>query len=210
MVERMTATDGKDGNGLTPALRRAVALVALLNLAGMVGEAVMAVVAGSVSLFADAADFLEDFLINALVVTALGWSVQARRRASIWLAGLILIPALAAFGTAAWKIVSGTPPEPYRLSGTALAALILNLVCALLLVRRRGQGGSLVTGAWLAARNDVLGDALIVAAGLVTVAWPSIWPDVLVGVVMGVVNLRAAGEVYEQARAEQPELETGD
>ena len=95
MVERMTATDGKDGNGLTPALRRAVALVALLNLAGMVGEAVMAVVAGSVSLFADAADFLEDFLINALVVTALGWSVQARRRASIWLAGLILIPALA-------------------------------------------------------------------------------------------------------------------
>ena len=30
---------------------------------------------GSASLLADAADFLEDFLINTLVLAALGWSV---------------------------------------------------------------------------------------------------------------------------------------
>ena len=72
--------------------------------------------------------------------------------------------------------------------------------------RRRGRsvGVSLVRGAWLAARNDVLADALILVAGLVTAARPSIWPDVVVGVDVGAINLRAAGEVYEQARAETP------
>lgn len=186
------------------ALRRVVAVVALLNLLGMIGEIIMAVLAGSVALFADAADFCEDFLINGLVVAALGWSVRGRRRASVWLAGLILIPAVAALTTAAWKLVSGEPPEPFRLSFTAGAALALNLLCALLLVARRTEGGSLVRGAWLAARNDVLADALILVAGLVTAARPSIWPDVVIGVAAGAINLRAAGEVYEQARAETP------
>lgn len=187
--------------------RRIVALVALLNLVGMILEVVVASIIGSASLFADAADFLEDFLINALVLAALGWSVQSRRRASLGLAGLILIPALAALGTAVWKIWSGTPPEAFTLSGTASLALLINLACALLLMSLRRSGSALVRGAWLAARNDVLANALIILAGLVTYAWPSVWPDVLVGLVMALVNLRAAGEVLEQARAEVPELE---
>ena len=36
------------------------------------------------------------YVINLLVLTALGWSLASRRKASIGLAGLILIPAIAA------------------------------------------------------------------------------------------------------------------
>lgn len=187
--------------------RRIVAIVALLNLAGMILEIAVASIIGSASLFADAADFLEDFLINALVLAALGWSLQSRRKASLGLAALILIPALAALATALWKIWSGTPPEAFALSGTAAVALLINLACALLLMSLRRSGSALVRGAWLAARNDVLANALIIAAGLVTLVWASVWPDVLVGLVMAVVNARAAREVLEQARAEVPELE---
>ena len=192
---------------LTTRMRRIVLAVALLNLAGMVGEVIVASVIGSVSLFADAADFLEDFLINLLVVVALGWAVASRRKAAGWLAGLILIPALAAFGTAVWKLISGTPPTAEALSVTGAVAMVINLVCALLLMSLRSEGGALVRGAWLAARNDVLGNVLIIIAGLITLVWASIWPDVIVGVVMGVINLGAAREVLEQARAEVPELE---
>ncbi|WP_172119997.1 cation transporter [Actinomyces faecalis] len=187
--------------------RRVVALVAGLNLAGLLIEVVVASMIGSASLLADAADFLEDFLINALVLAALGWSVAGRRRASRWLAGLILLPALAALATAVWKVVTGAPPDGGVLSGTAVLAMVLNAASALALMSLRGRGGALVRGAWLAARNDVLANLLMVAAGLVTLARPSVWPDVVVGAFMAVVNLRAAREVLEQARCEDPALE---
>nr|WP_120491245.1 cation transporter [Corynebacterium lactis] len=190
--------------------RRIVAWVAGLNLLGFFVELVIAAVIGSAALFADAADFLEDFLINLLVLTALGWSLASRRKASFGLAGLILIPAIAAFGTAVWKMISGQPPEPFTLSATAVFAMVINLVCALLLMRLRGADTALVRGAWLAARNDVLANILILVAGVVTVFWFSAWPDIVVGLVIGAINVSAAKEVYEQARAEDPELELDD
>ncbi|MDU0479100.1 hypothetical protein QVA66_07585 [Staphylococcus chromogenes] len=193
-------------SSLTAQTRKIVLAVALLNLLGCLIEVVLAAAIGSASLFADAADFLEDFLINMLVVTAMSWSVTGRRKASVGLAGLILIPALAALGMAAWKVVTGEVPEPFTLSATAVFAMIINLVCALLLLRLR-SGSALVRGAWLAARNDVLANILILAAGVLTMFWMSVWPDVVVGVIIGLINLGAAKEVYEQARSEDPELE---
>lgn len=187
--------------------RRVILVVALLNLAGCLGEAILAFAISSASLLADAADFLEDFLINSLVLLALTWSRESRAKASYALAGLILIPAGAAFAMAIHKILTGLPPEPFALSGTALAALAINACCAVLLMSLREGTSALVRGAWLAARNDVLANALIIAAGLVTLAWHSAIPDVAVGIVIGLVNLGAAKEVFEQARAETPELE---
>lgn len=198
------------GPNLTARARRTVAVVAGLNLVAALGEATVAAIIGSASLFADAADFLEDFLINALVLLALGWSVSSRRKASYWLAGLILIPALASLTMVGWKLWSGQPPEPIALSVTAGAALVVNVICAVLLMSLRSHGGALITGAWLAARNDVLANILIIAAGLVTLAWFSIWPDIIVGLTIGIINLGAAREVFEQARAEVPELELDD
>ncbi len=191
---------------LNRSARWIVGIVAGINLLGFVVEGIIASIIGSVSLWADAADFLEDFLINALVLAALGWAVASRRKASYVLAGLILIPAAAALGTAIYKILNPTPPEPFTLTGTAIFALVLNLVAAILLMRVRG-GGALLKGAWLAARNDVIGNMLIIAAGIVTIYWSSIWPDVIVGLLLAAINVSAAKEVFEQARAEEPELE---
>ncbi|TVU84870.1 cation transporter [Corynebacterium aurimucosum] len=186
--------------------RRIVAWVAALNLLGFFGEFIIAAFIGSAALFADAADFLEDFLINALVLLALRWSAEGRRKASYGLAGLILIPALASYGMAIWKIITGAVPEPLTLSGTAVAAMLINLLCAVLLVQLR-HGSALTRGAWLAARNDVAANILILGAGLVMMVWASPWPDIVVGLIIGTINLRAAAEVFEQARAEDPEIE---
>ena len=54
------------------ALRRAVRLVALLNLGYFGVEFAVALGIGSVSLFADSIDFLEDTAINGLILVALG------------------------------------------------------------------------------------------------------------------------------------------
>jgi len=41
----------------------------------------------------------------------------------------------------------------------------------------------------------------------VMLAWASPRPDIVVGLIIGTINLRAAAEVFEQARAEDPEIE---
>jgi Co/Zn/Cd efflux system component len=73
-------------------LRRTVRLVALLNLAYFGVEFAVARFIGSVSLFADSIDFLEDTTVNFLILAALGWSAHRRALVGIALAGILLIP----------------------------------------------------------------------------------------------------------------------
>jgi Co/Zn/Cd efflux system component len=85
---------------------------------------------------------------------------------------------------------------------TGLGALLVNFVCAVLLVRVRHHGGSLGLAAFLSARNDVLANAAIILAGLVTSATLSAWPDLIVGLGIATMNAGAAGEVYKAAGKE--------
>jgi Co/Zn/Cd efflux system component len=59
---------------MTDTLRRVVARVAVLNLGYFGIEISVALAIGSVSLFADSIDFLEDASVNFLILIALGWS----------------------------------------------------------------------------------------------------------------------------------------
>jgi Co/Zn/Cd efflux system component len=121
--------------------------VAVVNLAYFGVEFAVALAIGSVSLFADSIDFLEDTSLNLLILVGLGWSVAARARLGIGLAGLLLVPGLATVWSAWQKLVSFTPPEAVPLSLTGLGALAVNLACAFILVppprpwRQSRQGG---------------------------------------------------------------------
>lgn len=47
-----------------------------------------------------------------------------------------------------------------------------------------------------------LGAPAIVAAGAVTAPWPSIWPDLIVGAGIALLNADAAREIFGAAREE--------
>lgn len=183
-------------------LRRAVRIVALLNLIYFCVEFGVALLIGSVSLFADSIDFLEDTSINALILMALAWSAPRRAVISKLLAGIIMIPGLATLWTAWQKFAFPMPPAPLPLSLTGVGALLINLACALLLARVHHHGGSLGLAAFLSARNDVLANAAIILAGLVTSVTLSVWPDLIVGLGIAVINAGAAGEVYKASGKE--------
>lgn len=183
-------------------LRRAVRLVAILNLAYFGIEFAVALSIGSVSLFADSVDFLEDAAVNLLIFTALAWSAARRAKVGMALAGILVIPALA-FLWALWqKFASPVPPQALPLTVTGMGALIVNLFCAFTLARYRRHSGSLTKAAFLSARNDALANIAIIIAGFVTLATPSIWPDIVVGLGIGFMNLDAAREVWTTARQE--------
>lgn len=186
-------------------LRRTAGLVVALNLAMFVVEIGVALASGSVSLFADSVDFLEDASINLLLVVGLGWRPAVRGRLGAALAAVILVPGLATLVMAWHRFHSEAPPEAAAIGITGTAALAVNVSCALLLARHRHGAGSLTRAAFLSARNDTLANVAIIAAGLVTLLWPSPWPDLAVGLAIGALNAGAAWEVWEAAREERRE-----
>ena len=191
-----TSTDGA-------ALRQAVRLVAMLNLGYFGVEVAAALAIGSVSLFADSIDFLEDAAVNGLILVALGWGAHRRSMVGMVLAAILLAPGLATLWTAWEKFSVPVPPAPVPLSMAGCGALVVNLFCAYLLMRFRAHSGSLTRAAFLSARNDALANIAIIAAGLVTAATVSPWPDLIVGLGIFLMNLDAAREVYTTARRER-------
>ena len=196
-------------HGSSRMLRRTVGLVALLNLAYFGIEFGVATAIGSVSLFADAVDFLEDAAVNSLILAAMSWSAKRRAQMGMLLAGILLIPSIATIWTAWHKISRPSTPGALSLSITGLGALAINLCCAFLLVRFRKHRGSLTRAAFLSARNDALANVGIVAAGVLTAAVQSPWPDFVVGLGILAMNLDAARQVYRAAREERRAAELG-
>jgi Co/Zn/Cd efflux system component len=96
------------------ALKRAVACVAALNICYFAFELTVAQRIGSVSLFADSIDFLEDATVNGLILLALPWSPRRRGTVGVLLAGILLLPGLATAWTAWGKFALPVPPEASR------------------------------------------------------------------------------------------------
>lgn len=186
-------------------LRRTVCMVALFNLAYFGVEFTVALSIGSVSLFADSVDFLEDAAVNFLIFAALGWSATRRAKVGMALAAILLAPALALLWTLWQKFGAPVPPAPLPLSLAGGGALAVNVFCAFLLARYRHHGGSLTKAAFLSARNDAFANVAIIGAALATSITNSIWPDVIVGLGIAYMNADAAKEVWAAARQEHRE-----
>jgi Co/Zn/Cd efflux system component len=187
------------------ALRSTVRSVAVLNLTYFGIEFAVALAIGSVALFADSVDFLEDGAINLLILAGLGLSVVQRAKLGMVLAVIILVPGLATLWTAWNNFSSGLVPEAFPIAATGAGAFIVNFICAWTLAPFRAAGGSLTRAAFLSARNDVAANVAIVIAGLLTSVTHSHWPDLIVGLGIAALNAGAAHEVYEAARKEHAE-----
>ena len=188
--------------GAEAGFRRAIGWVAALNLGYFGVEFAVAVAIGSVSLFADSVDFLEDTALNLLALLALGWSLRARARVAVLLALILLVPSVAALWTAWGKMLDPVPPAPIPLALAAAGALVVNLAAALLLAPHRKAGGSLAKAVFYSARNDAAANIAIIGAGLVTLVWASAWPDLVVGLGIAALNAGSAREVWLAAREE--------
>lgn len=182
-----------------PSVRRTLAGVAGLNLGFFFVEGIVALAIGSVALFADSVDFIEDAVLTGLVLLALGWSARAKAATSVGLGLVMLVPSAAAAVQAVAKLFDPVPPAAIPLGVTGLMALAVNAYCAFALARHR-HAGNLMRAAWLSARNDVLANAATVAAAVLVARLASAWPDIIVGLGILAMNGVSAFEILAQAR----------
>jgi Co/Zn/Cd efflux system component len=177
-------------------IRNVVRVVAISNLLYFAVEFSLALSIGSVSLFADSIDFLEDASVNILIFIGLGWSLIARKRLSRFFALLLMIPAVSVIISTVYKINNPSTPSGQVISIIAIGALIVNFTCAVLLAKFRQNQQSLVLAAYLSARNDALANIAVITAGVVTMLWVSPIPDLIVGISIGMLNADAAVKVW--------------
>ncbi|MFM8961779.1 MAG: cation transporter [Actinomycetota bacterium] len=183
-------------------LRKTVLVVASLNLLYFIVEFYYGHLFNSVALVGDSIDFLEDASVNILIALAIGWSLKKRQQTSYFLALLLLLPGIAFLWNAIHQLFTPEVPQGKGMGVVGLGALLVNLSCAFLIAKHRREEGGLVTAAFYSARNDAVANVLIISAGLFTLKYPSIWPDLLIGVVIFTINADAAKEVIDASRNE--------
>ena len=184
-------------------LRRTVLLVAALNFLYFFVEFTFGRLYNSLALISDSIDFLEDASVNLLVVLALGWSVAKRKYVSYLLATLLLVPGIAFLWNAIAKLLNPVTPVGEGMTLVGLGALLINVFCALLIARHKSEEHGLVLAAYYSARNDAIGNVLIIISGLITLLTPSIWPDLLVGLLIFSLNAGAAKSVINASKADE-------
>ena len=113
----------------------------------------------------------------------------------------MMLPGLVAIW-AVWKqIIYQQPPEPIELSIVGFGALVV--FYDYILMKFRNYSGSLTKAAFLSARNDAVANFTIIFAGIITIFYPSIWPDILVGLFIAYIRTElSALEIYKKAHSE--------
>ena len=182
--------------------KKAVLLVAALNLLYFFIEFIAALNIRSVSLLADSIDFIEDASINFLIFFAISLTLAKRAKVSIMLSIIMLLPGLTALWAVWQQVLYQEPPRPIELSLVAFGALIVNFLCTFILIRFKNFSGSLTRGAFLSARNDVLANIAIILTGIITFFYPSIWPDIVVGIFIAYIRTESALEIFNKAMKE--------
>ena len=182
--------------------KKAVLLVAVLNLLYFFIEFIAALNIRSVSLLADSIDFIEDASINFLIFFAISLTLAKKAKVSIILSIIMLSPALTALWAIWQQVLYQEPPRPIELSLVAFGALIVNFLCTFILIRFKNFSGSLTRGAFLSARNDALANIAIILTGIITFFYRSIWPDIVVGIFIAYIRAESALEIFNKAMKE--------
>jgi len=189
----------KDLSHITPAYRKALWLVVLINVGYGIAEIIGGFLADSQALKADALDFLGDGSITLLGLLAIGWGLKLRARSAL-IQGIFLgamgisVLAYTVYRTQVLQI-----PEAGLMGGFGFGALLINVIAVILLLPHR-KGDANVRAVWLFSRNDALGNILvIIAAGFVFLTNTS-WPDLIAAGVIAILFLQSSLSIIKDAR----------
>lgn len=127
----------RDLSHITPAYKRALWIVVVLNVGYGLVEIVGGFLSGSQALKADALDFLGDGLITFLGLLAIGWSLLWRARSAL-IQGLFLgALGLGVLASTIYRMIVQQQPEAELMGLFGIIALVVNVVAAMVLIPHR-------------------------------------------------------------------------
>jgi Co/Zn/Cd efflux system component/copper chaperone CopZ len=188
-----------DLSHVTPAYKRALWIVVLLNVGYGIIEIGGSILSGSQALQADALDFIGDGLISFLGLIAVGWGLAARAKAALIQGIFLALLGFGVIGSTVYRVFVEHEPQTMLMAGFALVAFVVNVLAAVVLIPHR-KGDANMRAVWLFSRNDAIGNlAVVVAAGVVW--WlDNPWPDLIVAFAVAGLFLQSAWSIIRDAR----------
>uniref|UniRef100_UPI0032B16993 cation transporter n=1 Tax=uncultured Salinisphaera sp. TaxID=359372 RepID=UPI0032B16993 len=87
-----------------------------------------------------------------------------------------------------------------------LAALVANITCLLIIARHR-EGGVHMRASWIFSANDVIANVGVIVGGALVYFLDSRFPDLIIGLVVGIIVLLGGIRILKDARKTRAELE---
>ena len=186
----------------TPGFRRVLIVALAINAVMFLVEVGAGLIAGSLSLQADALDFLGDAGNYALTLFVLGMTLKARATAALVKGATMVVLGVFVLVQGVVHAVIGTVPHAEIMGATALTALLANAAVAAMLYRYR-DGDSNARSVWLCSRNDVLANLAVLLAASGVFALESRWPDLAVAALIASLGLTSGWQVVRDAVRER-------
>ncbi|MET4683574.1 cation transporter [Brevundimonas faecalis] len=181
--------------------RLALWLALAINAGMFAVEGGAGLLSGSASLQADALDFLGDAANYGISLGVVGLVLVWRARAALVKGATMLVFGGWVAGVTLWGVWLGETPTAEVMGIIGLAALIANVVTAVMLFGFR-KGDANMRSVWICSRNDAIGNLAVMLAAWGVFGTGTRWPDLLVAAVMAGLALQGGWQVIRHAGAE--------
>lgn len=178
----------------------------IFNFSMFILENIQGVLSHSLSLRADAIDFLGDSANYFITLFVLSSAIRTRAKVS-------LLKAFFMFGFGVWvlavaiiRFYSDSVPNSFTMSWVGTLALIVNGFVAFLLFKFK-DGDSNMQSVWLCSRNDAIGNLAVIVASAGVYYFSSKWPDLIVAIFMAYLSVTASYKVLLVVKKEFKESE---
>ena len=182
--------------------RTALWIALIINLAMFVVELIGGAYAHSSSLWADSLDFFGDAVNYGISLAVLGASLYWRATVALVKGLTMAVFGLVVIAKVIYAYMQGIPPEAMTMGLIGILALVANVIAALVLYAFR-DGDSNMKSVWLCSRNDAIGNVAVILAAVGVFGTGSLWPDIIVAVIMAGLGLSAGYHVIKQALLER-------
>lgn len=183
------------------AFKRVLWVCLILNFGMFFVEIIYGVLASSLSLRADAIDFLGDGVNYFVTLFILSSALKTKAKVSLAKAFFMIGFGVWILVEASMKFFSSEVPVPQIMSWVGMAALGINAFCALLLYKFK-DGDSNMQSIWLCSRNDAIGNIAVIGAAGLVYWFGSQWPDLVVAIFMAGLAVHSGFQIIRAARNE--------
>lgn len=202
----MACTSCASGTTLNDPRWRRVLWIALgINAAMFVVELAVGAAADSHALQADALDFFGDAANYAISLMVAGMALTWRARAAFAKGATLTVLGGWVLMSASWAALAGAAPQAVPMGVIGVMALVANTGVAAMLYRYR-RGDANMRSVWICSRNDAIGNVAVVLAAGGVFGTGTMWPDLIVAVILAILGLSGGAQIMSEARRELREV----
>ena len=182
--------------------RTALWIALVVNLTLFVVELIGGAYAHSSALWADALDFFGDAVNYGVSLAVIGASLYWRATVALLKGMTMALFGLVIMGKVIYAYLQGIPPEALTMGLIGVLALLANVFTAVILYAFR-EGDSNMRSVWLCSRNDAIGNFAVILAAVGVFGTGSLWPDIIVAVIIATLGITSGYQVIKQSLEER-------